>query len=157
VRQKELFIQADLKVGFCGSRGKRYLPPPLSLDAPGPLDERSQWPGLLSRLLPRFLSAPSLQSPVGAYALGACPHRDFLTWEHLPIALTPSEQYDLDGCFSGSAVVEDGALNVFYTGVREVGGDAGAGAVPGHKHRWHPFREGSPQSADQHLSAGRFS
>lgn len=49
--------------------------------------------------------------------------RDFLTWEHLPIALTPSEQYDLDGCFSGSAVVEDGALNVFYTGVRKVGGE----------------------------------
>lgn len=48
--------------------------------------------------------------------------RDFLTWEHLPIALAPSEPYDLDGCFSGSAVVEDGQLHLFYTGVRQVHG-----------------------------------
>lgn len=48
--------------------------------------------------------------------------KDFLTWEHLPIALAPSETYDRDGCFSGSAVVAHGALHLFYTGVRQSGG-----------------------------------
>lgn len=48
--------------------------------------------------------------------------KDFFTWEHLPIALAPSEEYDQDGCFSGSAVVEDGVLHLFYTGVRKENG-----------------------------------
>lgn len=48
--------------------------------------------------------------------------RDLITWEHLPIALAPSEDYDADGCFSGSAVEAEGVLHLFYTGVREKGG-----------------------------------
>lgn len=50
--------------------------------------------------------------------------KDFIHWEHLPIALAPSEDYDEDGCFSGSAVVEDGVLHLFYTGHRIVDGKA---------------------------------
>src|SRR5690554_4234227 len=42
--------------------------------------------------------------------------KDFINWEHCPIALAPSEEYDADGCFSGSAVVENGVLHLFYTG-----------------------------------------
>lgn len=44
---------------------------------------------------------------------------DLVHWEHLPIALAPSEPYDLHergGCFSGSAVESDGLLYLFYTG-----------------------------------------
>ena len=42
---------------------------------------------------------------------------DFVHWEHLPIALYPSEEYDcLRGCWSGSAVEKDGKLYLFYTG-----------------------------------------
>lgn len=48
--------------------------------------------------------------------------KDFITWEHLPMALAPSEDYDAGGCFSGSAVEKDGVLHLFYTGVREEGG-----------------------------------
>lgn len=48
--------------------------------------------------------------------------KDFINWEHLPIALAPSEDYDADGCFSGSAVVEDGVLHLFYTGHRVING-----------------------------------
>lgn len=48
--------------------------------------------------------------------------KDFITWEHLPMALAPSEDYDVGGCFSGSAVEKDGVLHLFYTGVREEGG-----------------------------------
>lgn len=48
--------------------------------------------------------------------------KDFIDWEHLPIALAPSEEYDADGCFSGSAVVENGVLHLFYTGHRVIDG-----------------------------------
>jgi len=41
--------------------------------------------------------------------------RDLIHWEHLPIALAPSEAYDRDGCFSGCAVEHDGKLYLFYT------------------------------------------
>lgn len=41
---------------------------------------------------------------------------DLVHWEHLPIALAPSEAYDRDGCFSGSAVEHEGRLHLFYTG-----------------------------------------
>ncbi|WP_223702116.1 glycoside hydrolase family 32 protein [Sutcliffiella deserti] len=42
--------------------------------------------------------------------------RDLASWEHLPIALAPSSEYDKDGCFSGSAVEKDGKLYLMYTG-----------------------------------------
>lgn len=44
---------------------------------------------------------------------------DLITWEELPIALSPDEPYEDDGgCFSGSAIVgKDGKLYLFYTSV----------------------------------------
>ena len=43
--------------------------------------------------------------------------RDLITWEYLPAALAPDEQYDKCGCFSGSALVtDDGAHLLIYTG-----------------------------------------
>lgn len=41
---------------------------------------------------------------------------DLVHWQHLPIALAPSEDYDKDGCFSGSAVDDNGTLALIYTG-----------------------------------------
>lgn len=46
---------------------------------------------------------------------------DLVNWEHLPVALAPSEPYDLDesgsagGCWSGSAVEDNGDLVLIYT------------------------------------------
>ncbi|WDH75504.1 glycoside hydrolase family 32 protein [Exiguobacterium marinum] len=37
-------------------------------------------------------------------------------WEHKPIALRPGDDYDKDGVFSGSALVKDGVLHLYYTG-----------------------------------------
>lgn len=51
---------------------------------------------------------------------------DLLHWEHLPIALAPSEDYDTDergGCFSGSAVYENGILSIMYTGAVRIDGE----------------------------------
>ncbi|MDI2091522.1 glycoside hydrolase family 32 protein [Commensalibacter oyaizuii] len=42
--------------------------------------------------------------------------KDLVHWEHLPIALYPDEDYDRDGCYSGSAVNNNGVLTLIYTG-----------------------------------------
>ncbi|MGO3049905.1 sucrose-6-phosphate hydrolase [Staphylococcus casei] len=42
--------------------------------------------------------------------------KDLVHWETLPIALTPGDPEDTDGCFSGSAIVKDDTLYLIYTG-----------------------------------------
>ncbi|MDF2503368.1 glycoside hydrolase family 32 protein [Clostridium sp.] len=42
--------------------------------------------------------------------------KDLVHWEHCPIALAPGDSFDKDGCFSGSAVDNDGELTLIYTG-----------------------------------------
>ncbi len=47
--------------------------------------------------------------------------RDFIHWERLPAAMAPDEEYDKNGCFSGSAIeLPDGRQLLLYTGVRHV-------------------------------------
>lgn len=41
---------------------------------------------------------------------------DLIHWEQLPVALAPDQTYDADGCFSGSAIEQDGKLYLIYTG-----------------------------------------
>ena len=41
---------------------------------------------------------------------------DLLHFKHLPIALTPGDEFDKDGCFSGSSIVVNDRLYVVYTG-----------------------------------------
>lgn len=43
--------------------------------------------------------------------------KDFLEWEELPVALTPSTPYDRAGCWSGTAIVKDDRLYLFYAGI----------------------------------------
>jgi len=50
---------------------------------------------------------------------GHAKSKDLVHWKYLPIALAPSEDYELDergGCFSGSAVDDNGTLAIVYTG-----------------------------------------
>jgi beta-fructofuranosidase len=61
----------------------------------------------------------------GAMHWGHAKSKDLVHWEHLPVALAPSEDYDLDkrgGCFSGSTVDDKGALTIIYTGAARKGG-----------------------------------
>lgn len=41
---------------------------------------------------------------------------DLIHWRYLPIALTPGDEFDKDGCFSGSSIVYQNKLFIFYTG-----------------------------------------
>lgn len=43
--------------------------------------------------------------------------RDFLVWEELPVALLPDCAYDRNGCWSGTAIVREGVLYLFYASV----------------------------------------
>ncbi|MFS0637926.1 glycoside hydrolase family 32 protein [Mesobacillus foraminis] len=47
---------------------------------------------------------------------GHAKSKDLVHWEHLPVALAPGDACDKDGCFSGSAVDNDGELTLIYTG-----------------------------------------
>ena len=44
--------------------------------------------------------------------------RDLVHFEHLPIALYPSKDYDRNGCFSGSAIVYNDQLYLYYTAIK---------------------------------------
>ncbi len=57
-----------------------------------------------------------LMTVSGANALGTCKSKDLVNWEHLPVALAPDQEYDRNGCFSGSAIVKDDQLWLMYTG-----------------------------------------
>lgn len=48
---------------------------------------------------------------------GHCTTTDFVKWEYLPAALAPDQDYDRDGCFSGSAIETEEGHMLVYTGV----------------------------------------
>jgi beta-fructofuranosidase len=47
---------------------------------------------------------------------GHAKSNDLINWEHLPIALAPVEEYEKNGCFSGTAVDDNGVFTLVYTG-----------------------------------------
>ncbi len=50
---------------------------------------------------------------------------DLTNWKYLPVALTPGDDFDKNGCFSGSAIVHNGKLWLMYTGfIGNQGGDS---------------------------------
>ncbi|MGE6630449.1 glycoside hydrolase family 32 protein [Bacillus sp. NPDC077027] len=52
----------------------------------------------------------------GAKFWGHYTSTDLVHWKHEEIALTPSDWFDKDGCYSGSAVIDQGKLHLLYTG-----------------------------------------
>ncbi|MFG6114725.1 sucrose-6-phosphate hydrolase [Halobacillus sp. MO56] len=52
----------------------------------------------------------------GAKFWGHYSSENLVDWELEPIALTPSDWFDKNGCYSGSAIEHDDKLKVFYTG-----------------------------------------
>lgn len=54
----------------------------------------------------------------GCMHWGHATSKDMLNWKYEEIALKYDNEYDKDGCFSGSAIEKDGKLHIFYTGVK---------------------------------------
>lgn len=53
---------------------------------------------------------------------GHCTSRDMLHWEFQGIPLMPDQPYDCHGAYSGSALVEDDRMYLYYTGnVKQIG------------------------------------
>ena len=46
--------------------------------------------------------------------------KDFLNWQELPVALCPDTDYDRGGCWSGTAIVKDDVLYLFYASIETV-------------------------------------
>lgn len=53
----------------------------------------------------------------GTMHWGHAVSKDLVSWEHKGIALFPTKYEDENGCFSGSAIEQDGRLYLYYTGV----------------------------------------
>lgn len=49
--------------------------------------------------------------------------RDLLDWEKLPVMLYPDQPWDIHGAYSGSALVENGLMYLYYTGNVKHAGD----------------------------------
>jgi len=52
----------------------------------------------------------------GAKFWGQWSSADLVNWRHEPLALAPSESYESHGCYSGSAVDNQGVMTLLYTG-----------------------------------------
>lgn len=53
----------------------------------------------------------------GTMHWGHAASKDLVSWEHQGIAIFPTRYEDRNGCFSGSAIEQDGSLYIYYTGV----------------------------------------
>lgn len=58
---------------------------------------------------------PNSSLEAGTAHWGHAKSTDLYHWEHLPIAMYPDQWYDANGVFSGSALVENGTMYIFYT------------------------------------------
>ena len=54
----------------------------------------------------------------GTMHWGHATSKDLIMWKHYPIALYPTKEYDQNGCFSGTAVIENGELHLYYTAIK---------------------------------------
>ena len=65
-----------------------------------------------------FYQYSSTIDPQGPKYWGHARSKDMVYWEHLPMALAPTPGGpDKDGCWSGSAFINDGVPTLVYTGV----------------------------------------
>lgn len=63
-----------------------------------------------------FYQWSPLECAHGAKAWGHATSKDMLNWQHQPLALAPTEEFETHGCYSGSGLVVDDKLELFYTG-----------------------------------------
>ena len=54
----------------------------------------------------------------GTMHWGHATTKDFISYNHHPIALYPSKDFDRNGCFSGTSIEKDGKLYMYYTSIK---------------------------------------
>ena len=54
-----------------------------------------------------------MQCAHGAKAWGHATSQDLFTWQHQPLALAPTEEFETHGCYSGSGLVVNNQLELF--------------------------------------------
>ncbi|MGP1909473.1 glycoside hydrolase family 32 protein [Metabacillus sp. JX24] len=91
-------------------RLKHHIMPPVGLlnDPNGFI----QWKGVYHL----FYQWMPFKTGHGAKFWGHYTSQDLVNWKHEPIALAPSEWYEKNGCYSGSAVDAFDKMHLFYTG-----------------------------------------
>lgn len=55
---------------------------------------------------------------------------NLIDWEQEPVAMAPDREYDTAGCFSGTAIEDDGRYWIMYTGVID---EPSTGRTPQHQ------------------------
>lgn len=117
IKEVNLFIQDNVQKVVQDYRNEFHLMPPIGWlnDPNGFVYFRGEYH--------LFFQYHPYSSKWGPMHWGHAKSKDLVHWEHLPVALAPSESYDLDGCYSGSAIVKDEKLYLIYTGHVENGKD----------------------------------
>ena len=64
-----------------------------------------------------YQHVPDFEEPAHPMHWGHARTKDFLSWEELPVALYPDQEYDQSGCWSGTAIVKDNVLYLFYASI----------------------------------------
>ena len=54
----------------------------------------------------------------GTMHWGHATSTDLVNWKHHKIALYPTKEYDQNGCFSGTAIIKDEELHLYYTAIK---------------------------------------
>ncbi|KIL43037.1 sucrose-6-phosphate hydrolase [Jeotgalibacillus campisalis] len=71
-----------------------------------------QWKGIYHL----FFQWMPFKTGHGAKFWGHFSSENLTDWTLEPIALTPGDWYDKNGCYSGSAIIDDNKMKLFYTG-----------------------------------------
>ena len=115
IRQKEL--DAIAKIGADKTRLALHLTPPVGwLNDPNGLCFSNGYYHVFFQYSPEDVNG-------GRKYWGHYRSADLIDWEYLGVAIRPDTEFDRDGVYSGSAVAEDGAISIFYTGNVKFEGD----------------------------------
>lgn len=67
-----------------------------------------------------YQHCPHFEHPYSeAMSWGHARTKDFIHWEELPVALSPTDPFDRGGCWSGTAIEKDGRLYLYYASIRD--------------------------------------
>ena len=115
IRRKEL--DAIAKIGADKTRLALHLTPPVGwLNDPNGLCFSNGYYHVFFQYSPEDVNG-------GRKYWGHYRSADLIDWEYLGVAIRPDTEFDRDGVYSGSAVAEDGAISIFYTGNVKFEGD----------------------------------